>query len=797
MVNMSLVKPVAGQTIDHNLSLVLVLYLCVALVYGLVTPIYEGPDEIGHVLYVKHIAEGRGIPVQSPEYARAYGFGQEGSQAPLYYALNAALVRVFGLSLDDLEGLPAINPFSTCGRPRGRDNVAFYRHDPRQEVFPYRGAARAVHVMRLFSALLGVVTVAAVYVATRLAFPGLQEAPLLAAALVAFNPQFAFMGGVVNNDNLVNCLMAVAVAFTLYCLRRGFTWRRALVLGILCGLAPLAKLGGLMALAFAGIALLVGLWRRPGRLVVLGAVVGVAFLAVAGWWFVRNWMLYGDPTGVNMMLSIYGGRGGWPAHLIIPEIFDTFRSYWAAFACGLTFPIPVHWLFGLLVGAGVVSLVVGLVRKGGKGTRGQGDTGTRGQGDTGTRGQGDRGTGNAEGAVVWLLFVWLVLVVAAWARWNQITFAALGRLLFQANVAIGALLGYGLARLTSRPRWVLVGVEAGLFLLALSGAVLVVRPAFALPVRYPVAAYPAPPEQLPPATFAPNATATASDDLIEVVGYEVAPRSLEPGDTLQVRLFLQAARPITGDYALAIQLLSPVPGDETTLINYNTIPGSGNYPTYVWQPDEVIDDPYVLQIPEQVDRAQAWRVVVIFCRLSDGERLSVRVADHSTDEMLDLGMVRVGASEPAEGCHQNGPLEGEVPPDARLDSAPVFGQAAALRGAQVSSAGETLRVALWWEALAPLAADYTVFVHLIDEDGQLAGTGDGPPLGGAFPTSVWNPGDWILDEHNVPLPPDLPSGVYTVQVGWYDPTTGARLPAVQAEERLAQDAVVVGTWPKH
>ena len=108
-----------------------------------------------------------------------------------------------------------------------------------------------------------------------------------------------------------------------------------------------------------------------------------------------------------------------------------------------------------------------------------------------------------------------------------------------------------------------------------------------------------------------------------------------------------------------------------------------------------------------------------------------------------------------------------------------------------------LRVALWWEALAPLEVDYTVFVHLVDENGQLAGTGDGPPLGGAFPTSVWNPGDWVPDEHDIPLPPDLPSGVYTVQVGWYDPTTGARLPAVQAEERLAQDAVIVGTWSKH
>lgn len=111
-----------------------------------------------------------------------------------------------GLSLDDLHGLPEINPFSTCGRPQGRDNLAFYRHDPRRETFPFQGAARAVHVMRLLSALLGGVAVVAVYAATRLTFPDAEE-----AALVAFNPQFAFMGGVVNSDNLVNCLTAVAM----------------------------------------------------------------------------------------------------------------------------------------------------------------------------------------------------------------------------------------------------------------------------------------------------------------------------------------------------------------------------------------------------------------------------------------------------------------------------------------------------------------------------------------------------------------------------------------------------------
>jgi hypothetical protein len=748
-----------------SLYLILALHVTMAITYGLVTPIYEGPDEIGHVLYVKHIAEGEGIPVQTREYAISYGFGQEGSQTPLYYALNAALVRGLGLSLDDRHGLPAINPFSTCGRPQGGGNLAFYRHDPRQETFPFQGAARAVHVMRLFSALLGGVTIVAVYAATRLTFPDVEAAALLAAALVAFNPQFAFMGGVVNNDNLVNCLTAVAVALALYCLRRGFTWQRAVALGVVCGLAPLAKLGGLMALVFAGLVVLVALWRRPGRMVGMGALVGVAFLATAGWWFVRNWMLYGDPSGVNRMLSIYGGRGGWPAHLIIPEIFDTFRSYWAFFACGLSFPPGVHWGLGILVVAGIVGLVAGWQALG------------RSRTAVCRRDACDPGrsrTDPTDRQVVWVLLIWLVLVTVMWVRWNHITYAPLGRLLFQANAAIAALLGYGLVRLTSRPRWMLAGVGTALFVLTVSGALLVVRPAFALPGRYPAASAPAPPQVLSEVAFG---------DEIAAVGYDLSAHSAEPGQVLDVALYLQASRPITEDYALSLQLVSLVPGDTSTLVNLNAIPGAGLYPTYAWRPDEMVVDRYRMRIPQRVLRPQTWRLAAIIYRLTDGRRVPVTVSGQPAGKMLDLGLVRVGASEPPA-----------VPAEARINPGPVYGGAIALRGAQIRPEQDVLRVALWWEGLAPLGSDYTVFVHLVDRQRQLTSTGDGPPLAGGFPTRMWRPGDHVSDEYVIPLPPDLPADIYAVQVGWYDPITGTRLAATQASERVPEDAVVIGAW---
>ncbi len=733
-----------GKLRWRHLALIVALYLVLAVLYGLVTPIYEGPDEVGHVLYVKHIAEGLGIPVQTREYAIAYGFGQEGSQAPLYYVLNAALVRLFGggrSALADLEGIPPINPFTICGQPEGGYNVARYRHDPYQEAFPYRGAARAVHVMRLFSALLGCITVTAVYIASLQVFPDLEDAALLAAALVALNPQFAFMGGVVNNDNLVNCLTAVAVALTLYCIRCGFTWQRTLMLGLVCGLAPLAKLGGLAALAFAGLGLLVGgMSKSASRQVGKSANrrVGVphlsfvichsllligAFLAVAGWWFIRNWMLYGDPTGINMMRSIYGGRNGWPVHLIVPEVLTTFSSYWAAFACELRFPQPVYWFFGLLVMSGVVGWV-----------------------------RGWHAVPRQELRIVGLLALWLGLVIILWVRWNQITYAALGRLFFQANAAIGALLGYGLARVTSRPRWILAGVSAGLGVLSLAGVLLVVRPAFALPARYPASAPLVPAQPLPQAAFG---------DEIVLSGYEISARSLEPNQTLEVTLFLRASRPITEDYALALQLISPAPGDDTTLINFNTIPGGGNYPTYAWRPGEIIVDRYRLRMPGRVERTQAWQVTAILYRLSDLKRLPITVAGQPSEGGLGLGLVRVGASE-----------QPDVPSEAQLESGPLFGEALRLDGVLLRPEEGRVRVLTWWRAEAHPAGDYTTLVHLYDAEGFLLSTGDAPPMQGAFPTSLWEQGDLIADEYALPWDG---RGEY-MGLGWYDPVTSERLP---------------------
>lgn len=108
--------------------------------------------------------------------------------------------------------------------------------------------------------------------------------------------------------------------------------------------------------------------------------------------------------------------------------------------------------------------------------------------------------------------------------------------------------------------------------------------------------------------------------------------------------------------------------------------------------------------------------------------------------------------------------------------------------------GQPLRITLYWRALAPPPADYTVFVHLRQPGGGNVAQADHRPLGNIFPTSLWPVGETIRETSELALPPDLPPGDYELWAGLYRLDTLERLP-VQADSsgenavRLGQIAV--------
>ncbi len=100
-----------------------------------------------------------------------------------------------------------------------------------------------------------------------------------------------------------------------------------------------------------------------------------------------------------------------------------------------------------------------------------------------------------------------------------------------------------------------------------------------------------------------------------------------------------------------------------------------------------------------------------------------------------------------------------------------------------------LAVALYWQAAATPAEEYTVFVQLLDGTGRFATGFDNPPCHRTCPTTSWQPGEFLHDEYHLALDGLDPAQLYQLQIGLYD-GSGTRLD-VLAGPYAGEDRVIL------
>ncbi len=264
-------------------------------------------------------------------------------------------------------------------------------------------------------------------------------------------------------------------------------------------------------------------------------------------------------------------------------------------------------------------------------------------------------------------------------------------------------------------------------------------------------------------------------DGIRLVGFGTD-RLARPGERLAVRLGWEAyARP-SGRYRASVQLLdaegvSRAGNDREILF--------GTRPTSSWRQGERFDDVVPLTIPANAPPG--------------GYHLQVLLYDQETRERLP---VLDGRGTPADDRLLFGlAVQPEVPPAVAVPVEADFGDELGLRGYTLDPGtrvqpGDPLTLTLRLTALRPPSRDYTLFAHLLKGD-TLVAQWDGQPLGGAFPTRLWPPGEALDLPVGLAVPADLPPGAYRLALGWYNLATGQRLPVREAGGQAAGDPYLI------
>jgi hypothetical protein len=737
-----------GKTLGEHrgLAIVLVLFLLVGCSCSIITPLFEVADEIPHYFHVKHIADGNGLPVLKPEGETIYG--QEGGQPSLYYLVGA--LATFWIDTGDAEDLLDYNPFVNLGVPTRDGNKNIILHSSR-EGFPYAGTALAVHVLRCISLLYGALTVGATYFVGREVFPENKALALGAAVVTAFNPQFLFTNAAVNNDGLLTALCSVAMLLCVLLVTRGPSTRRYVLLGMFVGLAALTKLTGFGLLAPVLLVMALVGRRCSVREAVKGGVIVVGLiLAIAGWWYVRNWQLYGDFTGMNMFFQALGdtpGRG-LTLEMLVEELEGFRLSYWAVF--GWFNVLAGRWVYGffdVLVFVGVLGIPLALVR-------------------------GLKRRDTVSFSALLVMAVWMVVVAAGYVRYNQLIDAATGRLAFPAICCVSVFLAWGLVQLPPRShRGIFVGVlGAAMVVVAAVCPWLYIRPVYARP---PLLAS----EEI---EEIPNRIDGTYGGQMELLGYEMETKEVRPTEAVYVTLYWRGLVEMERDYSVSLVVLTP---SGELIGQEDSYPGLGSYPTSAWRPGHVAADRAWVRIRRRTSVPTIGWIGVNVYHLPTMERLEASRGGEAVDQVF-LEPIKVSPWQPVE-------YEISQPTSANLaDKIELAGYDLDESGVQ---SGGTLTLTLYWRARAEMDEDYTVFVHLVEKEGQTWAQSDGYPVGGDYPTSFWEEGELIRDERVLVVSPDAPEGEYSIEVGFYLASTGERLSLLDEGGQVLDNRVVLDT----
>ncbi len=351
----------AEQRARWAFVLILCVYVFVATLYALYTPLWQVPDEPAHVNYALHVARTGTLPIlRQGDYDADYlerikaarfppempvsSIRYESHQPPLYYLSAALLIRLFVPTSVAATTSPVLAP--------------------------------AVYIMRLYSVVLSLGLLLAAYAIMRRLFPRHPAFALAGVAFVAFIPQHVAMMAGANNDALAELVLALVLLRLIIDLQdTPAGWKPSIWRGILLGAALLTKTTIYLP-AFLAWGTFHAVRSRREAIVPRLLIEGGTALLIASPFYVRNLLVYGWPDFLGlrrhaqivvgqMTTAEFVAREGWKA-LWKRALTWTFRSFWGQFGwMGVLMDARVYrglGYFSLVLGVAAIAHIAAEIR---------------------------------------------------------------------------------------------------------------------------------------------------------------------------------------------------------------------------------------------------------------------------------------------------------------------------------------------------------------------------------------------------------------------------------------------------
>ncbi len=237
---------------------------------------------------------------------------------------------------------------------------------------------------------------------------------------------------------------------------------------------------------------------------------------------------------------------------------------------------------------------------------------------------------------------------------------------------------------------------------------------------------------------------------LTLMGYERGAEKVMAGGAVWLALWWKAQASLESMIA-RIELISP---DNLGRILIDTQPVHDTYPFESWSAPQFVIDHLTPRIPATTPPGDYL--------------LSLRLMNAADDTLMttDLGLLTV---EEADRLF--------TPPKSQFPLSATFGDEIALLGYDLEKIGpRQFNLNFVWQTLTEPSAGYTVFVHVLNQDGTCCvWQQDITPQQGTYPTNLWLAGEVVVDPYAIELPDGLAAGAYPIEIGLYLPESGQRI----------------------